>query len=54
MCTGVCWGDIVRYGRKWEYDIKMLLIQIEWENMDWIHLAVAGAAVCVVINLWAQ
>ena len=52
MCRGLCWGDIVRSGRKWEYDIKMHLIQIKWEDVDWIHLAedgAAAAAVCVCV-----
>ena len=39
MCRGLCWVDIVWSGHKWEYDIKMHLVEIEWEDMGWIHLA---------------
>lgn len=25
--------------RNWEFNIKMNLRQVTWDNMDWIHLA---------------
>jgi hypothetical protein len=28
-----------RHGRKWEDNIRMDLMEIEWEDVDWIHLA---------------
>jgi len=25
--------------RRWEDDVRMYLMEIEWERIDWIHLA---------------
>jgi hypothetical protein len=44
-----------RYGRRWEVNIRMNLRVIDWESMDWIHVAEDRdqwrAAVNTIMNL---
>jgi hypothetical protein len=44
-----------RSGHKWEYNIKIDLRELDWDGMDWIHLAQDGsqwmALVPTVMNL---
>jgi len=42
--TGFWWGnlrerDFGRPRRRWEYNIKMDLQEVEWGSMDWIDLS---------------
>jgi hypothetical protein len=44
--------------RRWEDNIRMNLIEIEWEIVDWIHLAQdrdqKRTLVNTVMNLWVS
>jgi hypothetical protein len=42
--------------RRWEDNVRMTVREIEWEDVDWIHLAQDGdrwlAVVNTVMNIW--
>jgi hypothetical protein len=47
-----------KLGRKWEDNIRIVLREIGWEGVDWIHLAQdrkkRRALVNTVMNLWVS
>jgi hypothetical protein len=49
-------GLLARFRHRWEDNIRMDLREIEWEGVDWIHLAEDRnqwwALVFMVLNLW--
>jgi hypothetical protein len=42
---------------RWEYDIRMYVREVGWEDLDWLHLTQVRdqwrVLVNTVINLWA-